>query len=133
MILLLAVIYLAFISLGLPDSLLGASWPIISQDINSSIAFAGIVSLIISVGTVISSLMSTRAIHRLGTGKVVLISVAMTAIALYGFTFAQSIWLFVILAIPLGLGAGAVDATLNNFVATHYKSKHMNFLHSFWE
>tara|TARA_R110001583_G_scaffold16561_17_gene67936 strand:+ start:39979 stop:41157 length:1179 start_codon:yes stop_codon:yes gene_type:complete len=130
--LLLAIIYLAFISLGLPDSLLGASWPIISQDINSSIAFAGVVSIIISIGTVISSLMSTRAIHRFGTGKVVLMSVAMTAIALYGFSFAQNIWFFVILAIPLGLGAGAIDAALNTFVAIHYKSKHMNFLHSFW-
>lgn len=132
MFLLLAIIYLAFISLGLPDSLLGSSWPVISKYLNASLAFAGVISIVISVGTVISSLLSTRVIHRFGTGKVVMMSVAMTAIALYGFTLVQNVWMFLIFAIPLGLGAGAVDAALNNFVATHYKSKHMNYLHSFW-
>lgn len=132
MLLLLAIIYLAFISLGLPDSLLGSSWPVISKDLNIGLAFAGVISIVVSAGTVVSSLLSTRVIHRFGTGIVIVISVAMTAFALYGFTFAQNVWVFVILAIPLGLGAGAVDAALNNFVATHYKSKHMNYLHSFW-
>lgn len=132
MLLLLAIIYLAFISLRLPDSLLGSSWPVISKDLNASLAFAGVISIVISAGTVVSSLLSTRVIHRFGTGKVVMMSVAMTAIALYGFTLVQNMWIFVIFAIPLGLGAGAVDAALNNFVATHYKSKHMNYLHSFW-
>ncbi|MGY5451667.1 MFS transporter [Agarivorans sp. MS3-6] len=130
--LLLVVIYLAFISLGLPDSLLGSSWPVISTDLNTSLEFAGVVSFVISAGTVISSLVATRVIHYLGTGNVVAISVLMTALALLGFSVASSVWFLVLLAVPLGLGAGAVDAALNNFVALHYKSKHMNYLHSFW-
>ncbi|MGV2986307.1 MFS transporter [Vibrio sp. E150_011] len=132
MLLLLAIIYLAFISLGLPDAVLGSSWPVMSQDLNSTLEFAGIISLIISAGTVCSSLMATRLIHRFGTGKVVAFSVLMTACALLGFTFVHHALALVILAVPLGIGAGAVDAALNNFVALHYKSKHMNYLHSFW-
>ena len=130
--LLLVIIYLAFISLGLPDTVLGSAWPAISHDLNADLELAGIVSLVTSLGTVISSLCSTRAIGYFGTGKVVAISVLMTAIALLGFTFAQNVWLLALLAVPLGFGAGAVDAALNNFVAINYSAKHMNYLHSFW-
>ncbi|HDY91231.1 MAG TPA: MFS transporter [Pseudoalteromonas sp.] len=130
--LLLILIYLAFISLGLPDSLIGPSWPSISNSLNSSTEFAGVVAIVVSIGTVISSLLTTRLINLLGTGKVVAISVLFTAVALLGFSIVNSIWLLLILAIPLGLGGGAVDSALNNYVATHYKAKHMNFLHSFW-
>ncbi|WP_163135192.1 sugar MFS transporter [Agarivorans sp. Alg241-V36] len=132
MLLLLAIIYLAFISLGLPDSLLGSSWPIMRGDLNASLEFAGVISIVVSAGTVVSSLLSTRVTHRFGTGKVVAFSVLMTAIALFGFCLSLNPWLLVLLAVPLGLGAGAVDAALNNFVAINYKAKHMNYLHSFW-
>ncbi|BEU03790.1 MFS transporter [Agarivorans sp. OAG1] len=132
MILLLAIIYLAFISLGLPDSLLGSSWPIMRGDLDASLEFAGVISIVVSAGTVVSSLLSTRLTHYCGTGKVVAVSVLMTAIALFGFSLTYNVWLLVLLAVPLGLGAGAVDAALNNFVAINYKAKHMNYLHSFW-
>ncbi|WP_406608934.1 MFS transporter [Agarivorans sp. JK6] len=132
MLLLLAIIYLAFISLGLPDSLLGSSWPIMRGDLNASLEFAGVISIVVSAGTVVSSLLSTRLTHYFGTGKVVAVSVLMTAIALFGFSLTYNVWLLVLLAVPLGLGAGAVDAALNNFVAINYKAKHMNYLHSFW-
>mgnify|MGYP000713526133 FL=1 len=130
--LLLVIIYLAFISLGLPDSLLGSSWPVMHRELNSAIEFAGLVSVVVCSGTVFSSLLSTRLTHRWGTGKVVLVSVLMTAIALYGFSITEHVYLLVLFAIPLGLGAGAVDAALNHFVAVNYQSKHMNYLHSFW-
>ncbi|RKF14288.1 MFS transporter [Alginatibacterium sediminis] len=130
--LLLLIIYLAFISLGLPDAVLGSTWPVAYVDLNSSLEFAGVISIVISAGTVISSLLSSRLIHRFSTGKVMVVSVLLTALALLGFAFSQSVWTLVLLAIPLGLGGGAVDAALNNFVALHYKSKHMNYLHSFW-
>jgi fucose permease len=129
---LLFVIYIAFISLGLPDSLLGAAWPAMSRDLGVSLSMAGVVSMIIAGGTILSSLMSNRLIHRFGTGKVMLISVAATALALMGFSFASSLWVICLLAIPLGLGAGAVDAALNNYVALHYKARHMNWLHCMW-
>ena len=132
MVLLLIVIYLAFISLGLPDAALGSAWPAMSLYFNSSLEFAGLIALFISAGTVISSLFSTRLIHRFGTGLVVAVSVLMTAIALFSFTLAHHVWILAFFAVPLGLGAGAVDAALNNFVAVNYKSKHMNYLHSFW-
>ncbi|MGF1725345.1 MFS transporter [Photobacterium nomapromontoriensis] len=132
MLLLLVIIYLAFISLGLPDAVLGSSWPVMHRDLGSTLEFAGIIALVVSSGTVISSLLSARLIHHFGPGKVVAVSVLMTAVALLGFTQAQSVWILALLAIPLGLGAGSVDAALNNFVAIHYKSKHMNYLHSFW-
>ncbi|WP_246611960.1 MFS transporter [Agarivorans aestuarii] len=132
MLLLLAIIYLAFISLGLPDSLLGSSWPIMRGDLNASLEFAGVISIVVSAGTVVSSLLSTRVTHRFGTGKVVAFSVLMTALALFGFSLSLNPWVLVLLAVPLGLGAGAVDAALNNFVAINYKAKHMNYLHSFW-
>ena len=130
--LLLFIIYIAFISLGLPDAILGSSWPVMKNDLNASLEFAGIISFIISAGTVISSLYVTKMIHYLGIGKVVALSVLLTAVALLGFSMANIALALVFLAIPLGIGAGAVDAALNNFVALHYKSKHMNYLHSFW-
>lgn len=129
---LLVIIYLAFISLGLPDSLLGSVWPAMRIDINAPLSMAGIVSLFISGCTIVSSLNSTRLIHRFKTSRVTLVSVFLTATALLGFSFAPSvIWLFVI-AVPLGLGAGAIDSGLNNFVALHYEARHMSWLHCFW-
>jgi len=130
--LILIIIYLAFISLGLPDSLLGSAWPVMQIDLSVSFSSAGIISMIISGGTIISSLLSGRIINRFGTGKVTFVSVLMTAVALFGFSISPSfIWLC-IMAIPLGLGAGSVDAALNNFVALHYKAMHMSWLHCFW-
>ena len=130
--LLLAIIYLAFISLGLPDTLLGSGWPVMYRELNVPLSFAGIITFIISCGTVISSLLSDRMTRALGAGRVTAISVLMTALALLGFSFANNFWLLCLLAIPYGLGAGAVDAALNNFVAVHYTSRHMNWLHCFW-
>lgn len=131
-IILLVIIYLAFISLGLPDSLLGAAWPVMQPDIGAPLQTAGFLFMTIAAATIISSLVSGRALKRFGTGKVTFVSVFMTAAALLGFHFAPSIvWLFV-WAIPLGLGAGAVDAGLNDYVAAHYKAHHMSWLHCFW-
>lgn len=128
----LIVIYLSFISLGLPDSLLGVAWPIMRSDIGASFGSAGIISMVISAGTIVSSLISGSVIQKLGTGKVTLISCLMTAGALVGFSVAPSLFWFTILAVPLGLGAGAVDSALNHYVAAHYKAHHMSWLHSFW-
>lgn len=130
--LLLAIIYLAFISLGLPDSLLGAAWPAMYPEFGVPVSYAGIISMIIAAGTIISSLQSDRLTRWLGTGKVTAISVAMTAIALFGFSITKSFWLLCLWAIPYGLGAGSVDAALNNYVALHYKSRHMSWLHCMW-
>ncbi|GAA1394977.1 MFS transporter [Luteococcus peritonei] len=130
--LLLAIIYLAFISLGLPDSLVGAGWPTIHQDLGVPVAYAGFVTIIIAGGTIVSSLASERLTRRLGTGLVTAISVAMTAAALFGFSTSHSFWMLCLWALPYGLGAGAVDAALNNYVALHYAARHMNWLHSFW-
>lgn len=130
--LLLIVIYLAFISLGLPDSLLGSAWPMMYIDLNVPIHFAGIISMIVAGGTVISSLFSARLINRFGVAAITTISVLMTASALLGFSYSQHFIFLCLLAIPLGLGAGCVDAALNNYVALHYKAKHMNWLHCFW-
>ena len=130
--LLIVLIYMAFISLGLPDSLLGSAWPVMHQDIGVSISFMGILSMIISGGTIISSLMSDRITKKLGTNKVTAISVFLTAIALMGFSYAKNIWWLIAFAIPYGLGAGSIDAALNNYVAIHYSSKHMSWLHCFW-
>ena len=129
---LLAIIYLAFISLGLPDSLLGAAWPSIYPEFSVPMSYAGIVSMIIAFGTVVSSLQSDRLTRKLGTGKVTAISVAMTAAALLGFSFSHSFPLLCLWAIPYGLGAGSVDASLNNYVALHYESRHMSWLHCMW-
>lgn len=130
--LLLIIIYLAFISLGLPDSLLGAAWPVMQPDFGVPLETAGLLFMTISGGTIISSLVSGRVITRFGTAKVTFVSVLMTASALLGFYFAPSIVWLVVLSIPLGLGGGAVDSALNNYVALHYKAHHMSWLHSFW-
>ena len=130
--LLLAMIYLAFISLGLPDALLGAAWPALYKNFNVPLSFAGIITFIISCGTVVSSLMSDRMTRWLGAGKVTAFSVLLTAAALFGFSISGSFWLLCLWAIPYGLGAGGVDAALNNYVALHYSSRHMNWLHCFW-
>lgn len=128
----LGIIYLTFISLGLPDSLLGVAWPVIQLDINAPFQAAGFVSMTIAGGTILSSLASGSVIKRWGTGKVTFISCFMTATSLLGFSFAPSLLWFMFLAIPLGLGAGSVDSALNNYVATHYKAHHMSWLHCFW-
>ncbi len=131
-VLLLAIIYMAFISLGLPDSLLGSAWPSMYQQLGSTATGAGTIAMIISIGTIVSSLNADRVIHKLGTGKVTMISVMMTAIALFGFSFCTSYWQLCLWAIPYGLGAGAVDSALNNYVALHFSSRHMSWLHCFW-
>lgn len=130
--LLLAVIYLAFISLGLPDSLLGSGWPAMQQVFGVPLASVGIVSMIISGGTILSSLFSERMVKRFGTGKVTAASVFLTAAALFGFSFSTKFALLCVWAVPYGLGAGAIDAALNNYVAMHYSSRHMSWLHCFW-
>ena len=130
--LLLAIIYLAFISLGLPDALLGSCWPSMYADFSVPVSYAGIISMIIAAGTIISSLQSGRLTRMLGTGKVTAISVATTAIALFGFSASHSFALLCLWALPYGLGAGSVDAALNNYVALHYASRHMSWLHCMW-
>lgn len=130
--LLLAVIYLSFISLGLPDSVLGAAWPSMYGAFGVPMSYAGAISMIICVGTIISSLETERLTEKLGTGKVTALSVAMTAAALFGFSVSNSFWALCLWAIPYGLGAGSVDASLNNYVALHYASRHMSWLHCMW-
>lgn len=130
--LLLVVIYLSFISLGLPDGLLGAAWPSMYEIFGVPVSYAGVISMIIAFGTIISSLASDRLTLKLGTGKVTVISVAMTALALFGFSITDSFWMLCLWAIPYGLGAGSVDASLNNYVALHYASRHMSWLHCMW-
>lgn len=130
--LLLAIIYLAFISLGLPDALLGAAWPSMYPQFDVSVSYAGIISMIIALGTVVSSLQSDRLTKKLGTGKVTALSVLMTAMALFGFATSHSFGMLCLWAIPYGLGAGSVDASLNNYVALHYESRHMSWLHCMW-
>lgn len=129
---LLAIIYIAFISLGLPDALLGSAWPSMHGQLNVPVSYAGIISMIISAGTIISSLFSDKMNRRLGTGKVTAISVGLTAISLLGFSLSGSFFMLCVIALPYGLGAGAVDAALNNYVALHYKARHMSWLHCFW-
>ena len=130
--LLLIIIYIAFISLGLPDSLLGSAWPVMYKDFGVPLSYAGLVTMIIAGGTIISSLLSDRLTKKFGAGLVTAVSVMMTAFALFGFSISGSIWILCLFAIPYGLGAGAVDAALNNYVALHYASRHMSWLHSFW-
>lgn len=130
--LLLPIIYIAFISLGLPDSLLGAAWPTIYSEFSVPVSFAGVISIIIAIGTVISSLQSDRLTRKFGTGKVTAASVAMTAAALFGFSISHSFGMLCLWAIPYGLGAGSVDASLNNYIALHYASRHMSWLHCMW-
>lgn len=130
--LLLLVIYLAFISLGLPDSMLGAAWPLMRSELGLPLEGAGLVSVIITVGTIISSLLTGALIRKLGTGRLTTLSVLTTALALLGYSFTTSYLWLCLMAVPMGLGAGAVDASLNDFVARNYSSKHMSWLHAFW-
>ncbi|MBQ7767762.1 MAG: MFS transporter [Oscillospiraceae bacterium] len=129
---LLLLIYLAFISLGLPDALLGSAWPIMSGEFGVPLSYMGLVSLLISGFTVVSSLLTDRAVSRFGTGKVTAVSVALTAVGLLGFAFTGNFWLLCVWAVPYGLGAGCVDASLNNYAANHYASRHMSWLHCMW-
>ena len=129
---LLGIIYLSFISLGLPDALLGAAWPNMYPDFQVPVSFAGIISMIIAFGTIISSLQSDRLTRKFGTGKVTAVSVGITALALWGFSISHSFIVLCLWAIPYGLGAGSVDASLNNYVALHYASRHMSWLHCMW-
>lgn len=131
-ILLILLIYLSFISLGLPDSLLGSGWPVMHIQFDVPLSSAGIVAMLISGGTIISSLMSAKITKRLGTGLITTLSVFITALALFGFSISTHFYMLCIWAIPYGLGAGAIDAALNNYVALHYSSRHMNWLHCFW-
>lgn len=128
----LAMIYLAFISLGLPDSMLGAAWPAMRLAFNAPLGQAGSISLTVAAGTVVSSFLSGRVIRRFGTGRVTVVSVLMTACALLGISLAPGAWWLYLMAVPLGLGAGAVDSGLNAYVAGHYQARHMNWLHCFW-
>ncbi len=130
--LLLAIIYLAFVSLGLPDGLLGSAWPTMYVEFGVPVSYAGGISMIIAAGTIISSLLSDQLTFRLGAGKVTAISVAMTAAALWGFSTSDAYWMLCLWGIPYGLGAGSVDACLNNYVALHYTSRHMSWLHCMW-
>ena len=130
--LLLAVIYLSFISLGLPDSLLGSAWPSMYPELGVPVSYAGLISMIISAGTIISSLASGTIIARLGSAKVTAISIGMTAAALFGFSISGSYYMLLLFAVPYGLGAGCVDASLNHFVALHLSARHMNWLHCMW-
>ena len=130
--LLLALIYVSFISLGLPDSLLGSAWPQMQESLGVSLSLGGVISFLITASTILSSLMSHQVIQRFGTGAVTMCSVAMTALALFGFSLSNSFFALCLWAIPYGLGAGSVDAALNNFVALHCKAKHMSWLHCFW-
>ena len=130
--LLLIVIYIAFIGLGVPDSLFGTAWPAIYTDLNLPVSWASIVTIIVSCGTITSSLLSSWLISRFGTGKITAVSTLMTALALLGFSCSDSMLWLCLCAIPLGLGAGSIDTALNNYVALHYKASHMNFLHCFY-
>lgn len=129
---LLVIIYLSFISLGLPDAVMGAAWPVMHQEFGVLLSAMGPVGLIISLGTVISSLLSDRITKRFGTGLVTAVSVAMTAAGLLGFGLSTNYWMLFLWAIPYGLGAGSVDTALNNYVAIHYASRHMSWLHCMW-
>lgn len=129
---LLVVIYMAFISLGLSDSILGSAWPSMYMGLGVPVSYVGIISMIIAGGTIVSSFFSAQLIRKMGTGIVTMVSVGMTATALFGFSISHSFWQLCLWGIPYGLGAGSVDAALNNFVALHYKSRHMSWLHCFW-
>lgn len=132
MVFIIFLVYLAFISLGLPDSMLGACWPVMHKDLNVNIEFAGYIGTIVSAGTVFSSLMANRILHKFGTARAVYTSIFLTVIALVGFALSKNYWALILLAIPLGLGAGCIDSVLNNFVSLHLEAKHMNWLHCFW-
>ena len=129
---LIAIIYVAFISLGLPDSMLGAAWPVMHGEIGADLSYAGIITMIISVGTIISSLLSDRLTRKFSAGMVTAVSTLTTAVAIFGFSISGSFIELCLWAVPYGLGAGAIDAALNNFVALHYNSRTMSWLHCFW-
>ena len=129
---LLPIIYLAFIGLGLPDSAIGSAWPTMAPELGVGVSWVGVVTMIISAGTILSSLQSVRVVERFGTGRVTAVSVGLTAAALAGFSLATEFWQLCLIAIPYGLGAGAVDAALNTYVAVHYESQHMSWLHCMW-
>ena len=130
--LLLPIIYLAFISLGLPDSLLGSAWPSLYPVLGVPVSSMGLLSMLTSLGTIVSSLQSDRLTRTFGTGRVTVFSTALTALALFGFSVSRSFWMLCLWAVPYGLGAGSIDAALNNYVALHYKSHHMSWLHCMW-
>ena len=130
--LLLALIYVCFISLGLPDSLLGAVWPTLYVDMNVPMSYAGIISTVISVFTILSSLLSDTMSKKLGAGPLTAVSVLMTAVGMFGFGLSKKFWMVIAWSIPYGLGAGGVDAVLNNYVALHFKARHMSWLHCSW-
>lgn len=130
--LLLALIYLAFISLGLPDSLLGSGWPVMHAELGVPVSYMGVVTMVISGGTIASSLLSDKLTRKLGTGGVTAASVLLTVLGLFGFSVSTKFWMLLAFAVPYGLGAGAIDAALNNYVALHYKARHMSWLHCFW-
>lgn len=129
---LLALIYICFITLGLPDSLLGSAWPVLHVEIDVPVSFAGIISVVIFLGTIISSLCSDKLLRKFGAGKVTAVSATLTAIGLFGYFASSQFWMLVLWSLPFGLGAGAVDAILNNYVALHYKAQHMSWLHCMW-
>ena len=130
--LLLLVIYIAYIGLGLPDSLFGTAWPAIYPQWGLPISHANFVTIINCMGTTTASMLSARIIKKLGTGGVTALSTALTAVSLLGISYSQNFWWICILSLPLGLGAGAIDTALNNYVATHYSASHMSFLHCFY-
>ena len=128
----MVLIYICFISLGLPDSLLGSAWPVLHSEISVPVSYAGIISATITAGTILSSLFSDKLLHKFGAGLVTAVSVTLTALCLFGFSISNQFWMLIIWAIPFGLGAGGVDAILNNYVALHYKAQHMSWLHCMW-
>ncbi len=128
----LLLIYITFISLGLPDSMLGAAWPAMYRDLGVPLSTAGIITTLVGACTCLSSLLSDKVIRRFGTGKVTAVSVLLTAGSMLGISLAPHFAWMVLLALPLGLGAGAIDAGLNNYVALNYAARHMNWLHCFW-
>lgn len=129
---LLLIIYLSFISLGLPDALLGSAWPIMHEELKVPLSYSGSVYMLISCCTILSSLKSESLNRRFGTGKITAFSVLLTALAIFGFSMSRSFYMLLLFAIPYGLGAGSVDAALNHYVALHYSSRHMNWLHCMW-
>ena len=130
--LLLVFIYAAFIGLGLPDTVLGAAWPVMQLDLNAPLSAAGLLSIIVSAGTIVSSLWTPSLLRKLGTGKLVFVSIALTAVASFGYGFSAAFWMMCLFAIPMGIGAGAIDVALNNFAAIHLESKHTSWLHASW-
>lgn len=129
---LLIIIYITYVGLGIPDSLLGAAWPAIYKEFSLPVSYASLITILISCGTVVSSFFSARIINRFGTANVTALSTMLTAAAILGFSFSQNMLCLCLCAVPLGLGAGAIDTALNNYVALHYKANHMNFLHCFY-